>query len=736
MICLPSLFMISKEDVIYQRFISFWFALKIEHLRKKSAIAFLLFFVSFALYLATVCPNMYWRDAPEFQVVAYQLGVAHPAGSPFYALLAKFFTFLPFGSIALKVNLVSAFFGAFLTVLTFLLVTECLELIFTSKNESLSLLSGGVAASFYAVSNSLWHNSIVAEVYTLQNCFVVLIALFLIRGLRKGEKAFLYLAAFLFGLSTGAHIIMILYIPALILFLLLFYRKSISLSQLGIIVMFVILGASIYLYLPLRSSTNPYYDWGNPENSKNFISHVTDRKDTARHFFFDPDKFFRKLKEYGNYYLEDFNVLGIILGLTGVLIFIRKNSRLFLGLGMLFFSQWPFFIRYWPWPSAFIATFLFFTLGIGIGIFGIISQVQGRASRGSLATSRYRSLLGVLLALCVIQVFSLGASHWKATSRTDYWSPYNFHHYLYDQIEFRGVLVSTLYSFGIAYLQQCENYRLDMTSLFLSEILGPHVFNTVTPERYPLLRIPSVKGDKLGEAIINTNIKNHPFYWDPSSKNTSVVKKNIQPQGFLYRMTPSPRPISLETKKEHIRELEDFFNNNPSVSSYYDDPEENDLYSHILQTYSLFFSDRAEYPLVITHLKAASRLTPKNVSVLNGLGSAYAAIKSFGKAENYFKKAEKIYPSDITTLQNLGQVYLDTEQYPEALYYYEKLLKKDPENLKALMGMGIYYEKNKDIDKARDTFQEVIRLRPKSSLATRAQKRLSLINHEASGDSH
>ncbi|MFH0814085.1 MAG: DUF2723 domain-containing protein, partial [Pseudomonadota bacterium] len=344
-------------------------------LNKPPHIALFLFFVSFILFLFTICPSIYWRDAAEFQVVAYQLGIAHPAGSPFYALIAKIFTFLPFGNIAFKVNLVSAFFGALLIALTFLLTIECLERLLPSPPKGLLFLSGAVAASFYAVSQSLWENATVAEVYTLQNCFVVLIALFLLKGLRQPyNKSFLYLTAFLFGLSTGAHIIMILYIPALLLFLWLFYRKALSLSQMGIMVALVILGASIYLYLPLRSSVDPYYDWGNPENAKNFITHVTDRKDAKRHFSFSPEGFTQKLKKYGQYYCEDFHYLGIILGLIGAGVCLQNNPRLLLGLGAFFFSQWFFFIRYWPWASAFIPTFLLFTVGIAAGILSIVRK--------------------------------------------------------------------------------------------------------------------------------------------------------------------------------------------------------------------------------------------------------------------------------------------------------------------------------------------------------------------------
>src|SRR4030042_7150041 len=103
----------------------------------KNKLSIICFFIPFILYLFTVCPTVYWRDAGEFQVVAYQLGIAHPAGSPFYVLITKIFTFLPFGSIAFKVNLASAFFGAALLRLIFLLINECLKLIFPYENNQL-----------------------------------------------------------------------------------------------------------------------------------------------------------------------------------------------------------------------------------------------------------------------------------------------------------------------------------------------------------------------------------------------------------------------------------------------------------------------------------------------------------------------------------------------------------------------------------------------------------------------
>ena len=660
--------------------------------------------------------------------MAYQLGIAHPAGSPFYALITKILTFLPFGNIAFKVNLASAFFGAVLISLIFLLINECLKLIFPSHNDKhWRALSGALAASLYAVS-SIWENSVVAEVYTLQNCFIVLIALLLVRGIKQTEKkSCLYLAAFLFGLSSGAHIIMILYIPALLLFLWLFYRNSIRLSHLGIIITFVILGASIYLYLPVRASVNPYYDWGNPKNVKNFIVHVTDQKDAPCHFSFNPEGLMHTLKKYGHFYFEHFNVIGIFLGLAGLGIFCRKNPRLFLGLGAFFFSQWFFFIRYWPWSSAYIGTFIFFCLGIGVAFFVIIVKFNKMNLHKTIRWYPRYLLSGVAGSLCIIYFFFFIKSNWVENNQSIYWNAYNFNRYFLNQIEYKGCLISSITYFGTSYMQQCENYRLDITNFLVSEFFAPEFFNQVTQNRFPLVMIPPINNPSIGEAIINMNIKNNLFYWEPDRKFNKRVEANLQPDGLLFYITPSPQPISQKSIKIHLNKIRDFFNNKILGFSQPRDMEEKNMYSVLLESSSAIFFNKGEYPLAIQHLQAADILTPDDVAVLNDLAAVYAEMGLFDKAEISLKKALDIFPSDIFTLQNLGQLYLYTQHYDMALPVYKKILKEDPKNLKANFDLGLCYKKIGNIGKANDSLQKVITLSPKDPLATEAREKLSPI---------
>ena len=48
--------------------------------------------LSLALYARTLVPFVLGGDSAEFQVLAYQVGIAHTLGYPVYILLAKLFT--------------------------------------------------------------------------------------------------------------------------------------------------------------------------------------------------------------------------------------------------------------------------------------------------------------------------------------------------------------------------------------------------------------------------------------------------------------------------------------------------------------------------------------------------------------------------------------------------------------------------------------------------------------------
>ncbi len=78
--------------------------------QKIAVLGFVLFAIN--LYIWGVYSTIGWRASPEFVTITHTLDIGHPVGSPSYSPLANPTTFVPFRSIALRVNLFSACMSA------------------------------------------------------------------------------------------------------------------------------------------------------------------------------------------------------------------------------------------------------------------------------------------------------------------------------------------------------------------------------------------------------------------------------------------------------------------------------------------------------------------------------------------------------------------------------------------------------------------------------------------------
>ena len=132
---------------------------------------------AFSAYLTSLAPTITWAhgsgDSGELVTAAYYLGVAHPTGYPAYVLLGWLFTFLPFGSVAFRVNLLSATSAA--VAIAFFVV-----LIAQAQAQKLPLaraVGAGVGALLLAFSPMFWSQAVVTEVYALNALLVVRVIL-------------------------------------------------------------------------------------------------------------------------------------------------------------------------------------------------------------------------------------------------------------------------------------------------------------------------------------------------------------------------------------------------------------------------------------------------------------------------------------------------------------------------------------------------------------------------------
>jgi hypothetical protein len=251
--------------------------------RTRRLVAAALFVGVLLLYTATLAPSVVtlFDDSLEFQLVTYILGIAHPTGYPLYTMLGKLFTLLPVGNVAYRVNLMSALFGAATVSLLYMVslplsIPRQRQARFARVTQQWPAHVGAVSgALLLAVGLIFWQQATIAEVYSL-NAFFVVLLLLAVTTLRFDRPADFYGLAFLAGLSLTHHRTMVLLMPAIGLYLLFTgqYRPLLKPATLLTTLAFGAAPLLLYLYLPLRgevgSLDGSYHNsWGG------FWQHVT-----------------------------------------------------------------------------------------------------------------------------------------------------------------------------------------------------------------------------------------------------------------------------------------------------------------------------------------------------------------------------------------------------------------------------------------------------------------------------
>jgi len=230
-----------------------------------------LFLAAFGLYVATAAPSVTFWDSGELIASAFSLGISHQPGYPFYAIAGKAFSLIPFGNVAFRLNLLSAFPAA----LSVYFVYASVRLILERDGESLpARLTALAAGCLYGATRILWVQAVAAEVYGLNAFFVTLLIYLHIRSAQGGMPARRYIAlsAFIFGLGTVNHITLGLLLPGLLISWYTAARGTVGIYRaVSSAAAFFVLGMSVLVYLPIRSLTRPMPNIGHPETLTNFI---------------------------------------------------------------------------------------------------------------------------------------------------------------------------------------------------------------------------------------------------------------------------------------------------------------------------------------------------------------------------------------------------------------------------------------------------------------------------------
>lgn len=225
----------------------------------------LLGFTAALIFISGLAPGVTWLDAGELGAAAWELGIAHPPGFPAAMLVHKTVMLLvPLGDVGFRGNLASALLGASALGLAAA----------AARRWGLGVLPTLAALAPVALAPAFARHAVTIEVYTGIGLFVAG-GLFLVAR-PAGEpldRRRIVALAFLLGLALGHHAeVWVLLAPVALIAA--FARRP-TLRSAGFAIGAGVLGAVVLAYLPLRSATEPWRDWGHPATLGALLDHVS-----------------------------------------------------------------------------------------------------------------------------------------------------------------------------------------------------------------------------------------------------------------------------------------------------------------------------------------------------------------------------------------------------------------------------------------------------------------------------
>ena len=506
------------------------------------------------IYILTLCPTVPGGDSSELITVAYTLGIAHPPGYPLFTLLGKLFTFIPYGSVAWRVNFFSAFCDTMAAVFIFLAVVRW------SRNVWAGFLAGGL----FAFSPLIWRYAVIAEVFALNNFFAALMIYLVIRYWQQKEIHIAYLGAFLLGLGLTNHQTLLFYGLPLVLFVWWVSKgELLKLKRFGTMAVLFFAGLSPYLYLSIASLRIPEVSWGNSSSLYGLFTHIT-RKEYGTFQLFADDKAATPLKGVFYYLAHLPNQLlyvGVLLAIFGLIHALKKEK----GLGFTWWCliSFSFYVvvfhimanlplddklhfdvhtRFWQMANVMIF------IWVGIGSAALLSKLP-----------KFQTAAGAVLALGLI--FGQVYSHYEEEDQSQNRTFEHFARATLAKLPKKALLfvAGDIMSNPTRYLQHCEGFRKDLM-IIDRELLKAPWYKRVVQKHFPSVKLPGKlygyknQGGFNIQEFFDANIDEHLIFVNELSKDGSFEKDDltwkkkykIKPHGFLDQIVFKKEELDLD----------------------------------------------------------------------------------------------------------------------------------------------------------------------------------------------
>jgi len=721
--------------------------------RSSLLISSAIFLASFALYLSTLSPGIYFGDTGELIAMAHTLGIPHPTGFPLYILLLKLFTLLPAGNTAFASGIMSALFGALVPVMVYLTARLMLKAETAGKPQAPgSLPAALVPALLMALSYTLWSQTSAARIYTL-NAFFISLMLYMWFKLIAAEDVnkTLYLFAFTTGIGAALHLSFI--VISVILWIFLFIRYfSLIIRKIPALAFFLMLGFSIYLYIIMRGLAPTELHWKNFTSAGDFIAYFTQQQYRVKMASRGLEGYIAFFRYAAEVMLREFSIPGFMALAAGLAYSFYKKKSAALPLALVILTPVALLAFYGNYSDLklsfryYIPSYIAFCLLLVYALHAL-----------SLKLNRPVYAAVIISSAALITAFMLPRNYFENNRA------FNFTAYDYLNDILKSMPEDKAYIFisgdnqiyPLAYARYVEGRAKNLTvydnitTIFrdisdLSIRTGSFKFISNAIRAIEDGKTPVFSATKAGVPVINESLNGIIYGLSDKGRRNSNYLWKTYPLRFIHNNTYHEFEEREVLGTYFYRYAEKYLSEGNGKSAYYMvTMAENTGYDSIpvLGNTALIYGMYNDHENASRLINMALKLNPNNTELLFNLASTYARQGKFLQAAETFEKVTKLDPTNMNAMlymqkakeqhmaamsqkavadvrdgaYNEAVKLFNEKKFDEAIPKFMEDFSKNPDMARSEFHLAIIYSMRTEYDKAIPYYESALRKEPENT---------------------
>lgn len=423
----------------------------------------------FVVYFLTSGPGLGLIDCGELTTVTKVLGIAHPTGYPLYTMLGRCWQMPVAFNPARAMVVFSVLFASLAAGVMSLLIQHVLRRIKTVSSNWISLWSILLTLAF-AFSRPVWTSISFSEVYPvtlLIGCIILLLSFQFMLSENKEQYSYHpLLVCYLWGLGFGNHFTIMWFFPLIAYIVCKYIQQSHNRyrSLSGCAVLFL-LGISVNLYLPIRSSLEPMMDWSDPQTFSSFFRHISAWQYRVWMFKGGFPQLFIKVIAYLKILFSDLGIGLFLFTLVGLATSLYRKSWLLFFVFLVWLCGTLYNLNY-DIPDITTYFLLFFAVLFVIAVEGYATLIE--ALNRHMRNVRVR--ITAILLISVLVAFSSFALNFREANCSDNHFAENLNREILRTLPDSAFVLQGNWDIQspAIYLQNIERIRPDVTILDLN----------------------------------------------------------------------------------------------------------------------------------------------------------------------------------------------------------------------------------------------------------------------------